>query len=148
MCRRSCAFDAKPAVDGDPNRDMNCFVQCALSVMKSGGMNLKRCMHADGVDSGSQQIKCALSAGKSMVGMNLMCWDLNVRHSMHADGWLFGGLLSSAIGWEISDGGDEAQALSSEYLLFNSRRRQHLLWKVAIQPKPLECLEMAIYCVG
>ena len=32
--------------------------------------------------------------------------DLNVRHSMHADGWLFCGPMGH-VGCEILDGGDE-----------------------------------------
>jgi len=46
-------------------------------------------MHADGAISLSVVTQCALSAGKSMLGMNLKRCDLNVRHSlMHGDGWL------------------------------------------------------------
>ena len=48
-----------------------------------------------------------MSAAKfQMVGMNFKRCDLNVRHSMHADGWLFCGPMGH-VGCEISDGGDE-----------------------------------------
>ena len=60
-----------------------------MKSIKRCGLNKRHSMHADGAISLSVVTQCALSAGKSMLGMNLKRCDLNVRHSlMHGDGWL------------------------------------------------------------